>query len=292
MLRPPPLPSWPLLGLFLALPLAPLQASDGPCADRCRELGECAAQSGGRCVAMFDEDCEASEACTRFGRCAAKGGVCSAATDEACEASELCRQRGECTARDGHCEVASDDSCRASTGCPSSGRCTLGDGECIVGSSADCEGSQLCQATGACGRRGKTCVPTLDAHCAASAACADDGRCALVDGRCDTPEAEDTGLLAEDADPRDGPIHVTGGLRRNAVRKVLREVRADAVRCGPLTADVELTAAILPKGKITDIVVVGVPRKQERCIAKALKKRRLPERKRPSTLTWRLHRPD
>ena len=98
-------------------------------------------------------------------------------------------------------------------------------------------------------------------------------------------------MVAEDTE-RDPPIQLQGPLKRNAVRKTLREVRSEALKCGPLTADVELTATIAPNGKVTGIAVFGVPRKQERCIAKALKKRRLPERKRPSTLTWRLHRPD
>jgi hypothetical protein len=282
---------WPLLGLVLAFPMAPLQAADGPCATRCRELGECVPQSGGRCVAVFDEDCMSSLACTRFGRCTVREGVCSATSDTDCAASDLCGERGECTARGGHCEVASDDACRASTGCRDDGRCTLGDGECVVGSSDDCEGSEQCRAEGACGQRGEACVPTLDTHCASSERCATDGRCALVDGVCDISPAEDTGLAEGDDDP-DPPIRVSGPLKRNAVRKTLREVRADALRCGPLTADVELSASILPNGKVTGIAVLGVPRKQERCIAKTLKRRRFPERNKPTALTWRLHRPD
>jgi len=285
------MPRRPWLLLLTLLPLATPRAADERCADRCRELGECMAQQGDTCVAVFDEDCKQSEACTRHGRCTVRDGVCIADAEDDCLASEMCKVRGECAVLDGHCEAMSDLACQQSEGCTRSGRCTLDDAQCVIASAADCAGSERCASDGACGFRDGTCLPTLDAHCADSALCADDGLCVVDDGTCVEPApVADTGTAEEEG--RDPPIQLEGPLKRNAVRKTLRSVRPQAVDCGPLTAQVELHATIEPSGKVRDVAVLGVPRKQERCIAKALKKVRLPERKRPSTLTWRLHRQD
>ncbi len=277
---------WPLLLLGVGLPLGALQASES-CADRCKTLGECVARKGGHCVAAFDEDCAASDACLEGGRCVARAGLCVALTDASCEASEGCAEAGACIARDGQCLVASDAACQQSAACAREGLCALDDGICVVGSAHDCEASERCRSEGACGLRGGACAPTLADHCAGSEACARDGICELLDGSCALPSATDTGVEAEEV-AADAPIQLDGPLRRNAVRKILREVRTEALECGPLTAAVELTAAGKPEG----IAVLGVPRRQEKCIAKALKKRTFPERKRATTLTWRLHRPD
>lgn len=279
-----------LILLWLPL-LLTSTAAPNRCADRCRLLGECTPEASGDCVAAVDSDCSKGLACTRDGRCNARDGVCVALNNDSCVRSEGCTTDARCEARDGYCLATSDIDCQAAQACVAHGRCAQFEGECIAASTLDCDASQRCAAAGDCGLDGGRCAPTRVEHCADSEACANLGLCLLADRECIEGAApqDEVDAVVDDLSPP--PIQLDGPLRRNAVRPLLRQVRAASAVCGTLTATVELTATVTSQGKATDIIVVGVSRPMEKCIGKAMKKARFPERKRPTALIWRLHEP-
>ncbi|HET9953573.1 MAG TPA: hypothetical protein VFQ61_03665 [Polyangiaceae bacterium] len=76
------------------------------------------------CVALLGSDCEASRiACQEHGECAAQSGRCVAVSDARCVASEACKRTGLCTAVAGWCQAGKSGSCERSQACRSNGAC-------------------------------------------------------------------------------------------------------------------------------------------------------------------------
>jgi hypothetical protein len=144
-----------------------------------------------RCYAGSDADCAASDACTRYGRCAvAEDGSCVAPGDvesRRCATSVECTVWGGCHPREGFCEPLSEDDCRRSLECITQGRCTYDASShgCFATDPADCARSTGCTLEGICTLEslpvlGHTyCGVGRNGHCEGTVACARDGRCAV-----------------------------------------------------------------------------------------------------------------
>ena len=194
------------------------------CTKACETSGACVRQ-GDACVAIDDEHCESSSACSRHGLCSVgESGACVAASDEDCAQSRDCKKDGYCLASDrgswcvshneacsgagckysgqcsaykGACQAVEDSDCAASDVCRMDGRCAVKERRCWPTSNEHCRESEICHIRGRCGYSGNTCMPTDSTHCEESLACEIAGLCSLWshdltdDRRCHAGSAAD-----------------------------------------------------------------------------------------------------
>ncbi len=140
-----------------------------------------------------DRECQRNIECTWTGRCHSRDGKCVALTDRDCEASEWCSLDGSCSVtEDQRCVALVEDDCARL--CHHQGRCTIEGPICVARSSADCEGP--CALSGRCelfesesigglgrgdeSRSDGECVVWTNTDCSKTRACREEGLCELA----------------------------------------------------------------------------------------------------------------
>ncbi|MEE2779816.1 MAG: hypothetical protein VYE15_04775, partial [Myxococcota bacterium] len=171
--------------------------------DRFIALSEWPSDTGlfGMCLPGGD-DCAASDACERYGRCVGTAYACEWPADAegrcdvpmGAEGINPCKTFGKCTNRSGRCYAMSDEDCAGSSVvadsgsdvCNIYGRCVAEKRACVAKRPADCAQSEGCKTDGLCcldGWRGG-CFACKPEQCQASEACEKEGRCGLERRRC------------------------------------------------------------------------------------------------------------
>lgn len=154
-------------------------------AHACTYEGRCEVDAGA-CVVSTDGQCRRSAACREGKRCLARDGVCV----ESCEASDLCTRFGRCHEKKGKagmtCAAVRDVECKKAGICDELGHCSVSvDGRCEAGDDVECRRSRACREDGRCTAQHGRCLPASDAECKQSmVACGREARCRMQDGRC------------------------------------------------------------------------------------------------------------